>query len=181
MKKIIFIIFLLFSTQLVSDDKVTNTTIKQYDYWSLKCEMINNDKNCQAIQTIKTNETNFQFTIIYQKFLNEKKIEKEIIQFITPLGVNLNIKPAILFDKDPQINLEWTKCEPFGCIAILTNNTEINETVKVFNKVKNGLKKSKEMQLGIQGFNTEPLVVKFSLKGFIKVSSLIVGIKNKDI
>jgi hypothetical protein len=37
------------------------------------------------------------------------------------------------------------------------------------------------MQLGIQGFNTEPLVVKFSLKGFVKSSSLLVGVKNEDI
>ena len=111
----------------------------------------------------------------------EKNIEKEIIQFITPLGVNLDIKPAILFDKDPQINLKWTKCEPFGCVAVLTNNSEIKEIVKVFNDVKKGLTKSKEMQLGIQGFNTEPLVVKFLLKGFVKASSLLVGVKNEDI
>ena len=181
MKKLIFIIFLSFQTLLVAEDKVKNTTIKQYDYWSLKCEVVNDDQNCQVLQTIKTNETNFQFTIIYQKFLNEKNIEKEIIQFITPLGVNLDIKPAILFDENPQINLKWTKCEPFGCMAVLTNNSEIKEIVKVFNDVKKGLTKSKEMQLGIQGFNTEPLVVKFSLKGFVKASSLLVGVKNEDI
>ena len=57
----------------------------------------------------------------------------------------------------------------------------IREIVKVFNDVKRGLTKSKEMQLGIQGFNTEPLVVKFSLKGFVKASSLLVGVKNEDI
>ena len=51
----------------------------------------------------------------------------------------------------------------------------------VFNDVKKGLTKSKEMQLGIQGFNTEPLVVKFLLKGFVKASSLLVGVKNEDI
>ena len=168
MKKLIFIIFLIFPTLLVAEDNVKNTTIKQYDYWSLKCEVANNDQNCQVLQTIKTNETNFQFTIIYQKFLNEKNIEKEIIQFITPLGVNLDIKPAILFDEDPQINLKWTKCEPFGCVAVLTNNSEIKEIVNIFNNVKKGLTKSKEMQLSIQEFNTEPLVVKFFLKDLLK-------------
>ena len=82
MKKLIFIIFLMFPTLLVAEGNVKNTTIKQYDYWSLKCEVVNDDQNCQALQTIKTNETNFQFTIIYQKFLNEKNLEKEIIQFL---------------------------------------------------------------------------------------------------
>ena len=66
-------------------------------------------------------------------------------------------------------------------MAVLTNNSEIKEIVKVFNDVKKSLTKSKEMQLGIQGFNTEPLVVKFLLKGFVKASSLLVGVKNEDI
>ena len=79
MKKLIFIIFLMFPTLLVAEDNVKNTTIKQYDYWSLKCEVANNDQNCQVLQTIKTNETNFQFTITYQKFLNEKNIQKTLL------------------------------------------------------------------------------------------------------
>jgi hypothetical protein len=79
MKKLIFIIFLIFPTLLVAEDNVKNTTIKHYDYWSLKCEVVNDDQNCQELQTIKTNETNFQFTITYQKFLNEKNIQKTLL------------------------------------------------------------------------------------------------------
>ena len=79
MKKLIFIIFLIFPTLLVAEDNVKNTTIKHYDYWSLKCEVVNDNQNCQELQTIKTNETNFQFTITYQKFLNEKNIQKTLL------------------------------------------------------------------------------------------------------
>ena len=61
MKKLIFIIFLIFPTLLIAEDNVKNTTIKHYDYWSLKCEVVNDDQNCQELQTIKTNETSFQF------------------------------------------------------------------------------------------------------------------------
>jgi len=61
MKKLIFIIFLIFPTLLVAEDNVKNTTIKHYDYWSLKREVVNDNQNCQELQTIKTNETNFQF------------------------------------------------------------------------------------------------------------------------
>ena len=48
----------MFPTLLVAEDKVKNTTIKQYDYWSLKCEVVNDDQNCQVLQTIKTNYIN---------------------------------------------------------------------------------------------------------------------------
>ena len=38
----------MFPTLLVAEDNVKNTTIKQYDYWSLKCEVANNDQNCRC-------------------------------------------------------------------------------------------------------------------------------------
>ena len=40
----------MFPTLLVAEDNVKNTTIKQYDYWSLKCEVVNDDQNCQVLQ-----------------------------------------------------------------------------------------------------------------------------------
>ena len=70
------------------------------------------------------------------------------------------------FHKNTVVNLQFSKCEVFGCVVSLSNNTYDDVKVSLFNQVKDALKESIFFELTINSFQEKPLLIKSSLQGF---------------
>ena len=97
----ILILQLLFNNLTVADEKKEqpNVTTKQYRDWTLRCVKIQKKDECEVVQTLQVNNSNLKFTIAYTNFINEENELKEIINIITPLGVNLQKRVSLAFHK----------------------------------------------------------------------------------
>ena len=127
---------------------------------------VNKKNQCEIIQTLTINNTNIQFSFAFSNFINDKNELKEVLTIITPLGVNLNQKVGVKFHEGTAVNLSFTKCEAFGCIITLTNNSPDKAEVSLFNQIKDSMNKSIFFELSIDAFQKDPLVIKSSLQGF---------------
>ena len=146
-------------------NKPTSVT-KQYRDWVYRCVNVNKKNQCEIFQTLTINETNIQFTFAFSNFINSENELKEVFTIITPLGINLQKNLNLKFHKDTAVNLLFSKCEVFGCVVSLTNNTSDKVKVSLFNQVKDALKKAIYFELTINSFQKKPLVIKSSLQGF---------------
>ncbi len=168
MKSILVIILsIVFSTNLFAKDEVKIKS-KKFDNWVVECRKANNQENCELVQLLTVKETNVQFKLLYSIFKNQEGKVKEIFSIITPLGVNLVVNPAIRFDGGKQYNSRYIRCEVFGCVIRISNNTKDKKVNEISDEIVQKLLKSKELEIGLQIFNSKPFIIKTSLKGFSK-------------
>ena len=164
--KFILSLLVLASTTFVSKANEPNSVTKQYRDWVYRCVNVNKKNQCEIIQTLTINNTNIQFSFAFSNFINDQNELKEVLNIITPLGVNLKKGVGVKFDKGTSVNLNFSKCEAFGCVITLTNNSTDNAEVSLFNQIKASMNKSIFFELSIDAFQQEPLVIKSSLQGF---------------
>ena len=167
--KILVIFFSLFLNQTVISDESKNqpnSLTKQYRDWVYRCVNVNNKNQCEIVQTLTINNTNIQFSFAFSNFINDENELKEVLNIITPLGINVQKKVGVKFHKGTAVNLPITKCEVFGCVISLSNNSSDNAIVSLFNQIKDAMNESIYFELSIDAFQKEPLVIKSSLQGF---------------
>ena len=165
-----FILILQFSFYNLSvadeKEKQANITTEKYRDWSIRCVVFQKKKDCEVIQVVQIKDTNLIFTIVYTNFINEENELKEVINIITPLGVNLQKRISLHFHKGIKINLPYLKCEAIGCIILITNNSKDPVDINIFDQIKKAMQKSIYYEIIINGFNRDPVLVKSSLQGF---------------
>ena len=165
-----FILILQFSFHNLSvadeKEKQANITTEKYRDWSIRCVVFQKKENCEVIQVVQIKDTNLTFTIVYTNFINEENELKEVINIITPLGVNLQKRISLNFHKGIKINLPYLKCEAIGCIILITNNSKDPVDINIFDQIKKAMQKSIYYEIIINGFNRDPVLVKSSLQGF---------------
>lgn len=171
LKKLISIfsgIFFIFSCVSNAEEKKDPPKVKtqQYDAWTLRCVEVNNKDQCELVQTLTVNNTNLQYTLVYSAFKNKKSQTKESFTMVVPLGVNLQKRIAIRFDGKQQLNIPYAKCESFGCVTSINNDSKVDAVKVLFEKIKNSLQKSTYLEIAVQGFSEKPIVIKTGLKGF---------------
>ena len=167
--KILVIFFSLFLTQTVIGDESKNqpnSLTKQYRDWVYRCVNVNKKNQCEIVQTLTINNTNIQFSFAFSNFINDENELKEVFNIITPLGVNVQKKVEVKFHEGTAVKLNFTKCEVFGCVISLSNNSSDNAIVSLFNQIKDSMNKSIFFELSIDAFQKDPLVIKSSLQGF---------------
>ena len=167
-KKFTFILICFFSINLSSFAEDKNPVSERFGDWFLNCKQSDNNNVCELTQLITLKDSNLKFNLLYSAFKNKENQIKEVFTIITPLGVNLGINPAIRFDNDKQYNFRYLKCESFGCVISITNNTPQTEANELFDEVIKKFINSNELEVAIQGFTGNPIVIKTSLKGFSK-------------
>ena len=146
--------------------KQPNVTTKQYRDWSIRCVIIQKKEDCEVFQVTQIKDTNLTITIAYTNFINEENELKEVINIITPLGVNLQKRISLNFHKGIKINLPYLRCEAIGCIILITNNSKDPVDINIFDQIKKAMQKSIYYEIIINGFNRDPVLVKSSLQGF---------------
>ena len=146
--------------------KQPDVTTKQYRDWSIRCVIIQKKEECEVFQVIQIKDTNLTITIAYTNFINEENELKEVINIITPLGVNLQKRISLHFHKGIKINLPYLRCEAIGCIILITNNSKDPVDINIFDQIKKAMQKSIYYEIIINGFNRDPVLVKSSLQGF---------------
>ena len=165
-----FILILQFSFYNLSaadeKKKQPDVTTKQYRDWSIRCVIIQKKEDCEVFQVTQIKDTNLTITIAYTNFINEENELKEVINIITPLGVNLQKRISLNFHKGIKINLPYLKCEAIGCIILITNNSKDPVDINIFDQIKKAMQKSIYYEIIINGFNRDPVLVKSSLQGF---------------
>ena len=72
---------------------------------------------------------------------------------------------GVKFHEGTAVNLSFTKCEAFGCIITLSNNSSDKAEVSLFNQIKDAMNKS-IFELSVDAFQKDPLLIKSSLQGF---------------
>jgi invasion protein IalB len=164
--KFILSLLVLASVSFTSKANEPNSVTKQYRDWVYRCVNVNKKNQCEIIQTLTINNTNIQFSFAFSNFINDQNELKEVLNIITPLGVNLKKRVGVKFDKGTSVNLNFSKCETFGCVITLTNNSTDNAEVSLFNQIKASMNKSIFFELSIDAFQKDPLVIKSSLQGF---------------
>ncbi|MDA9150901.1 invasion associated locus B family protein [Candidatus Pelagibacter sp.] len=164
--KFILSLLVFASVSFTSKANEPNSVTKQYRDWVYRCVNVNKKNQCEIIQTLTINNTNIQFSFAFSNFINDQNELKEVLNIITPLGVNLKKRVGVKFDKGTSVNLNFSKCEAFGCVITLTNNSTDNAEVSLFNQIKDSMNKSIFFELSIDAFQKDPLVIKSSLQGF---------------
>lgn len=164
----ILIFFFLITLKTIADEKKDPPKVKtqQYNAWSLRCVEVNSKDQCELIQTLTVNNTKLQYTLVYSIFKNKDKEKRESFTLVVPLGVNLQKRVALRFEGKNQLNIPFAKCEVFGCVTTLNNNTKEKVALAVFDKIKKGLEDSTFLEIAVQGFTDKPVVIKTSLVGF---------------
>jgi len=162
-----FIILFLGITSTISFAKEPpKIKTQQFQSWTVRCVEAEKKEQCEMLQTLKVNQTNLQYTLAYNAFKNKSGKIKESLLVVVPLGVNLQKRIALRFDGKNQLNIPYSKCETFGCITTLNNNTKDRITLAVFDKIKKGFEESSFLEIAVQGFSEKPVVIKTSVLGF---------------
>ena len=159
-------IFFFLNLKICLAEEKNNITTKEHKDWAVRCVKNDKTKKCEVIQILKVNNSNLQFTIVYSNFLNTKKEKKNVINIITPLGVNVQTPATIRFEKGLTINIPFRKCEVVGCIISLTDNNQDKKIDNLFNEIISAMKKSNNFEILIDGFRDQPIIIKSSLAGF---------------
>ena len=162
----IFVFNLNFTHAEQSEEKVPTVTTKQFRDWTLRCVTENKKQKCEIVQFLQVKNLNLQFTVVYSEFLNNKNELKELINIITPLGVNVQRPASIKFHKGTAVNLPFIKCEVVGCIISISNDTTDPAIESLFKQIKEAMKKSIYFEILVDGFREKPFLIKSSLQGF---------------
>ena len=114
MKIFLILITLIIATNLFAETNPPKVTTQQFQNWTYQCVEDKKTKTCEVSQNIRIQNSNINFSVVYNKFLNQDKETKKSISIIAPLGVDLNTQLALRFDGKEQINLRWSTCEQIG-------------------------------------------------------------------
>ena len=109
-KKLIKFILSLIVLANVSFNSIANepnSITKQYRDWVYRCVNVNKKNQCEIIQTLTINNTNIQFSFAFSNFINDQNELKEVLNIITPLGLNLKKSVGFKFDKVTSVNLNF--------------------------------------------------------------------------
>lgn len=160
--------FLIFSDISFAEEKKDPPKVKtqQYNAWTLRCVEVNGKDQCELVQTLTVNNTNLQYTLVYSAFKNKENQTRESFTLVVPLGVNLQKRIALRFDGKEQLNIPYAKCEAFGCVTALNNDSKAETVKALFKKIQNSLQQSQFLEIAVQGFSEQPIVIKTSLQGF---------------
>ena len=161
-----FIFFIL--TSIVFADEKLNEIKKKFEDWQLVCIKQENNEQCEINHIVDIENTELKLRVVYQVFKQEELDELiEMFSIITPLGVNLRLNTALTFPEEKnQINLSYMRCEIYGCILSLNNQSQNEEDLKVFKYLKENLISKNEFSIFIDIFLEAPLEIKSSLRGF---------------
>ena len=161
-------IFLMFTGVSFAEEKKDPPKVKtqQYNAWTLRCVEVNKKDQCELIQTLNVSNTNLQYTLVYSAFKNKENQTRESFTLVVPLGVNLQKRIALRFDGKEQLNIPYAKCEAFGCVTSLNNDSKAETVKALFKKIQNSLQQSQFLEIAVQGFSEQPIVIKTSLQGF---------------
>tara|TARA_X000001036_G_C20630862_1_gene787139 strand:+ start:529 stop:1071 length:543 start_codon:yes stop_codon:yes gene_type:complete len=171
MKYFYIAIFLNISSQILAETNPPKVTTQQFQNWTYQCVESKKKKTCDVSQSIRIQNSQINFSIIYSKFLNSSKETKKNLTIIAPFGVDLNSQLVLRFDKGEQINLKWSTCEQIGCLVLLTNNTKDEKLVSIYNKVYGLLNKSNGLEIIVRALSgNQPIAIKSNLKGFGKAA-----------
>ena len=140
MKYLIYILISLFISFNLCADEKAKIKSEKFDNWFLECREINKKEKCELVQVLSVKDTNIKFKLLYNIFKNQDGKLKEIFNIVTPLGVNLIVNPAFRFDGGKQYNSRYIKCEVFGCIISITNNTNNEKINKLSDEIVLNLK-----------------------------------------
>ena len=111
--------------------------------------------------------SNINFSVVYNKFLNQDKETKKSISIIAPLGVDLNTQLALRFDGKEQINLRWSTCEQIGCLVFITNNSKNEKILEMYKKIYDLLNKSNGLEIAVKALaGNQPIAIQSNLNGF---------------
>lgn len=162
------LILLGFLNPVLANEKNEPPSVKtqQFKAWTLRCVEVNGKDQCEMVQTLNVNNTNLQYTLVYAAFKNKDKQTKEVFTLIVPLGVNLQKRIALRFDGKEQLNIPYAKCEAFGCVTAINNDTKQDTVLTLFKKIQESMQKSTFVEIAVQGFTDKPIVIKTSLQGF---------------
>lgn len=165
---IFFIAYLILpgSSYAVEKKEPPKVKTQQFQSWTVKCIEADKKEQCEMIQTLNVNNTNLQYTLAYSVFKNKEGQIKDGFALIVPLGVNLQKRIALRFDGTNQLNIPYAKCESFGCLTSLNNQTKDKITLAIFEQIKKGFEKSSFLEIAVQGFADKPVVIKTSVLGF---------------
>lgn len=171
MKIINLFIFVLVSTLVVAEELPPKVITQQYENWTYQCIESTDIKNCEVSQSVRIQNSNINFSIVYSKFTNSKNQLQKIITIISPLGIDLQSNLQLKFDDNEIIELKWANCESFGCLVLLSTDTEIKYEQAQYDKVYEGLIKSQNLLMSVKGFSNEQVInIDLNLAGFSKAS-----------
>ena len=165
--KLFSLLFFFIFNLLNAEEKFYSQNI---DDWQVNCFREEENKNCEINQVIYIDSGNFrlEFKIIYSIMKNDNNYF-EIFTIITPLGVNLMQKAAIIFEgSNEQINIPFIKCETYGCLLTVNNKQDVDNKNKIFKLINRKLTNSDSFTLAIDAFLMKPIKLYSSLKGFNK-------------
>ena len=168
MKKILVLSFLILLNNFVfAEENPPKVTTQQFDNWTYQCVDNDKQKNCEVRQTLRIQNSNLSFSIVYSRFLNDEKNSKGLLTIIAPLGIDVNTQLALRFDGKDQTNLFWSTCEPVGCLVFLSDNSKDVKMIETYKTVYDSLIKSSTLEIAVKGYaNNQPLAIKSDLKGF---------------
>ena len=167
MKIYYIIITILLSTKLLAETNPPKVTTQQFQNWTYQCVEDEKKKTCEVSQNIRIQNSNINFSIVYNKFLNESKDTKKSITIIAPLGVDLNTQLALRFNGTGQININWTTCEQVGCLVYLTDNSKDEKMINLYKKIYDSLNKSQSLEIAVKTLvGNQPIAVQSNLNGF---------------
>ena len=165
--KLFSLLFFFIFNLLNAEEKIYSQNI---DDWQVNCFKKGEIKNCEINQVVYIDSGNFrlEFKIIYS-IMKKDNNYFEIFTIITPLGVNLMQKAALIFEgSNEQINIPFIKCETYGCIITVNNKQDIDNKNKIFKLINRKLTNSDSFMFAIDAFYDEPIELYSSLKGFNK-------------
>ena len=165
----IFWIFLslIIATKLAAEYNPPKVTTQQFQNWTYQCVEDEKSKKCDVSQNIRIQNSNINFSIVYNKFLNQEKKIKKSISIITPLGVDLNTQLALRFDGKEQINIRWSTCEQIGCLVFISNNSNDEKMLEMYKKIYDLLTKSSGVEIAVKALaGSRPIAIQSNLNGF---------------
>ena len=171
MKIIHLFIFVFVSTLVVAEELPPKVITQQYENWTYQCVESTDKKNCEVSQSVRIQNSNINFSIIYSKFTNSKNQLNKIITIISPLGIDWQCNLQLKFDDNEIIELKWANCESFRCLALLKTDTEIKDEQAQYDKVYESLIKSQKLLMSVKGFSNKQVInIDTNLAGFSKAS-----------
>ena len=167
MKIFLILIPLIITTNLFAETNPPKVTTQQFQNWTYQCVEDKKIKTCEVSQNIRIQNSNINFSVVYNKFLNQDKESKKSISIIAPLGVDLNTQLALRFDGKEEINLRWSTCEQIGCLVFITNNSKDEKIIEMYKKIYDLLNKSNGLEIAVKALvGNQPIAIQSNLNGF---------------
>ena len=159
--------FLIISNKIFAETDPPKVTTQQFQNWTYQCVENEKRKTCEVSQNIRIQNSNINFSIVYNRFLNQSNETKKSITIVAPLGVDLNTQLALRFDGKEQINLRWSTCEQIGCLVFITNNSKDEKILVMYDKIFGLLNKSNGLEIAVKALaGNQPIAIQSNLNGF---------------